>query len=79
VNKTNLHTLDKLRNNICCEISIVTGKNARELTCSSGIPSAFGQDGNILSISCRTGEFLLDLQKVITITLPFTQNTAFFE
>jgi hypothetical protein len=44
------------------------GKNSRELTtCSAGIVSAAGQEGNNYSICCGIDEFLLDFQKVIII------------
>jgi hypothetical protein len=36
------------------------GRNSGELLlCFTGMLSAFGQDGNILSLCCSTGEFLL--------------------
>jgi hypothetical protein len=40
------------------------GKNSRELTtCSAGILSTYGQEGNNVSISCSTGKFLITLSK----------------
>jgi hypothetical protein len=57
------------------------GKNSRELTttCSAGTLSAFGQEGNIFSICCSTGEFLLGFLKVVLTTIayrpaPFTDR-----
>jgi hypothetical protein len=49
------------------------GKNYRELTTtrSAGTLSAFGQEGNIFSICCSTGEFLLRFLKVYTTAMFF--------
>jgi hypothetical protein len=64
--KTNPHTLEELRNNIGHKISTICGEEFRKLTtCSANTPSAFDQEGKILSICCSTGEFLLDFLKVI--------------
>lgn len=41
--------------------------NSRESTSSAVVLSAFGKKGNIFSMCCSTGEFLLDILKV-TIT-----------
>ena len=67
VHKTNLHTLEELRTTSDTRFQRIPGKNPRELTtlCSAGIPTAFGQEGKIFSICCSTGQFLLDILKVI--------------
>ena len=36
--------------------------------CSAGILTAFDQEGNIFSICCNTGAFLLDFPKFIVTT-----------
>jgi hypothetical protein len=47
------------------------GENSREETVSSVVVlSAFSQEGNIFSICCNTGEFLLDFLKFIAVNLP---------
>jgi hypothetical protein len=67
VYKTNPHTLEDPRHNTAARFKHFPGKNSRELTtlCSAGTLSAFGQEDNIFSICCSTGEFLLHFLKVV--------------
>jgi hypothetical protein len=46
-------------------------KNLVELKalCSTGILNTFGQEGNIFSVCCCTGEFLLGILKIIITAL----------
>jgi len=58
----------KLRNNIRCEISTISGQDLRRVNKSSAVVvGAFGLKGNIFSICCSPSEFLLGFLKVITI------------
>jgi hypothetical protein len=41
--------------------------------CSAGTLSAFSQEGNIFSVCCSTGEFLLDFLKVILTAIASVQ------
>jgi hypothetical protein len=77
VYKTNPHTLEELRHNTAARFKQFPGKNSRELTtmCSAGTLSAFGQEGNIFSICCSTGEFLLDFVKVVITAIASVQLT----
>jgi hypothetical protein len=45
-------------------------------TCSAGTVSAFRQDGNIFSICCSTGEFLLHFLKIILTVIVYCQTKA---
>jgi hypothetical protein len=64
--KTNPHTLKEIRNNIRRETSTVSEQeHLRVKTSSAVVLTTFGQQGNISSICCRTGDFLLDFIKVI--------------
>jgi hypothetical protein len=63
VYKTNPHILEELRNDIHCEISAVSREELQRVNMFSGALSAFGQEGNIFSICCSTGEFLLHFIK----------------
>jgi hypothetical protein len=66
--KTNSHILEELRN-ICLEISTTFGQKSREhIKGSSRILNEFGQESNIFSIYCSTGEFLIGFLKVIITT-----------
>ena len=70
--RTNLYTLQELRNNIRRKISIICGQIlTAPITCPSGIPSGFGQKGNIFRTCCSAGEFFfLDfLNSIITANL----------
>jgi hypothetical protein len=58
--KTNLHTLEKLRNNIHSEISMISRELQRVNMSPTVVLYAFGQKDSIFSICCSTGEFLLD-------------------
>jgi hypothetical protein len=52
------------------ENSSSSGQGFRMVRCSTGILSAFGQEGNIFSICCSTGEFwLCFLMVIITMNL----------
>jgi hypothetical protein len=57
--KTNLHSLEDLRNNICQEIQQFLRKNSVESPYSAGTLSASGQEGNIFTICYSTSELLL--------------------
>jgi hypothetical protein len=47
------------------------GKTPEVTTCSTGTISAFGLYGNIFSICCSTGEFLLDFLKIILTVIAY--------
>jgi len=76
--KTNRHTFEELRINICNEISTISeqkhqkGNNNDFRSCTDCIPSG----GQNCSIGCSTGKHLLDFLKFITTTklspAPFT-------
>jgi hypothetical protein len=79
VYKTNPDTLEEPRHNIHCEIITISGEEQQDLTCSAETLSAFGQEGNIFSICCNTGLFLLNYIKVILTAIayriaPFTDS-----
>jgi hypothetical protein len=76
VYKTNPHTLEELRRNICHEIWHFLGKNSRKLTpvCSAGTLSAFGQEDNIFSICCSSGEFLFYFVSIILTVVAYHQD-----
>jgi len=57
---TNLHTLEKLRNNIHSEISMISRELQRVNMSPTVAPNAFAQKDSIFSICCSTGELLLD-------------------
>jgi hypothetical protein len=65
--KTNTCTLEEPRNKILSKILEIVRKNSTGLTpaCSAGTPSVFSQEGNIFSICCSSGEFLLHFLEVI--------------
>jgi hypothetical protein len=50
--------------------------NSRGLTsvCSAGTPSVLGQESNISSICCSSGEFLLHFIKVMLIVIYVTKD-----
>jgi hypothetical protein len=48
------------------------------ITMSTGTLSAFGQEGDIFSICCRTGEFLLHFLKVILAAIAYHYAKATF-
>jgi len=56
--KDNLHTLEEQRNNICCEISTISGEELQRVnnvfhSRTKGIQS----EGNIFNMCYSTGEF----------------------
>jgi hypothetical protein len=53
-------------------------KSRASTTCFAGILTAFGQEGNIVSTCCSTGEFLLDFLKVIVKTNLFLTSVPDF-
>jgi hypothetical protein len=60
VYETHSHTLEALRNNICCKISTISGKELQKVNnVFPGVLSAFSEEGNIFSICCNTGEFFV--------------------
>jgi len=68
VHKMHPYTLEELRKDIRPRFQPFWGKNSLQLTTSLSavVPSSFYQDGNIFSICCSYGRFLLDFLKVIT-------------
>jgi hypothetical protein len=60
VYKRNLHTLEKLRNNIHSEISMISRELQRVNMSPTVVLNAFDQKDSIFSICCSTGELMLD-------------------
>ena len=69
MHKVNPHTKRELRNSRL-NISTISGEELRRIQRSSAVVlSAFGQEGNILSICCGPGELLIHFGNITYLSL----------
>jgi hypothetical protein len=74
VYKTNPHTLEEVRRKIRSEISTISEENlqrVKSLLRGCILLIALGQEGNIFSICCSTGKFLLGFLKIFLTAIDY--------
>jgi len=69
------YTLEEVKNNIRREMSTISRQEFQAVDTDFRPYTSFGQDGNIFSICCITGQFMLHSLNVITTNLLFPSFT----